>query len=53
MVACDDLQVVQLIGIHGAGAERANLALAHQVVERLHGLFHGDVVIEAVNDVEV
>ena len=53
VVARDNLQVVQLVGIHGAGAKRADLALAHQVVERLHGLFHGNVVIEAVNDVEV
>ena len=53
VVARDDLQVVQLVSIHSAGAERANLALAHQIIERFHGLFHGNVVIEAVNDVEV
>lgn len=53
MVARDDLQVVQLVSIHSAGAERANLALAHQIIERFHGLFHGNVVIEAVNDVKV
>lgn len=53
MVACDDLQVVQLVGVHGAGAECTHLALAHQVVECFHGLFHGDVVIEAVDDAKV
>ena len=53
VVARDNLQVMQLVGVHGAGAERAYLALAHQVVERFHGLFYGYVVIEAMDDVEV
>lgn len=44
---------MQLVGVHGAGAERAHLALAHQVVERFQGLFHGYVVIESMDDVEV
>ena len=53
IVAGDDLQVVELVGVHCAGAQSANLALANEVVQGLHGLFHGHVVVEAVDDVEV
>lgn len=49
----DDLHVVEPVRVHGAGAQRADLAGFHQAVERLHGLLDRRVVIEAVDDVEV
>ena len=49
----DVLQVVQLVCIHCARSECANLSFAHQFVKGFHGFLHGNVVVEAMNDVEI
>ena len=49
----DQLQVVELVSIHGGGAQRPDLAGADQTVQRLHGFFHGREGVKAVDDIEV
>ena len=49
----DHVHLQELPGVHGAGADVEHLAGSHEVVQRLHLLLHGSVVVEAVRDVEV
>ena len=43
----------ELVGRHGRAADVAHLARAHELVERVHGLFHRRVRIEPVDLVDV
>ena len=47
------LQIMELIRVHLAGAERAHLAGPDQSVQCLHGLLGGCAVVEAMDDVQV
>jgi len=47
------LELGELPGVHAAGAQVADLAGLHDVVQGLHGLLEGSVGIEAVDLVEV
>ena len=53
VVPGDELHVVKLIAIHGRGSQGPDLARLHQVVQGLHGLLHGGVIVKAVDDVQV
>ena len=48
-----ELHIVELVAVHGRRAQRPHLAGFHQVVQGLHRLLDGGVVVEAVDDVEV
>src|SRR5699024_6936981 len=53
VVAGGELHVVELVAVHGRGAQGPHLARPDQVVEGLHGLLDGGVVVKAVDDVQV
>ena len=53
MVAGAELQIVELIAIHGRRAQRAHLADPDEAVEGFHGFFNGRGIIEAVDDVQI
>ena len=53
MVADNQLQIVELITIHGGSAEGADFTGFYQIVQRFHGLLHGCRVIETVDDVKI
>lgn len=48
-----DLQVVQLVAVHGRGPQRPHRTCTHQCVQCLHRLLDGRAVVEAVDDVQV
>ena len=47
------IHLEELPRVHGAGTNVEHLARAHEIVERLHLLFHGRVVVQTVRHVEV
>ena len=48
-----NLHVVELVGVHLAGAERTYLTGLDECVQRLHGLLDGRAIVESMNDVQV
>lgn len=53
VVAGSKLHIVELIPIHSRSAQRADLAGLDEVVQGLHRLLDGRIVIVAVDDVQI
>jgi len=53
VISSRQLHVVELIAVHGRGAQSPHFACLNQIVERLHGFFNGCVVVKPMNDVKI
>ena len=47
------LQVVELIAVHGRGAQGPHLAALHEFVQGLHRFFHRRIIVKPVNLIQI
>lgn len=53
VIPCGKLHIVKLITVHGGSAQSPHLSRLHQLMQRLHRLLYGRVIIEPMYDIDI
>lgn len=53
MIPCSKLHIIELISIHSRGANSTYFSRYHQIIQSLHCLFDGRIIVKTVDNIQI